>query len=60
MRYIDAVQAKHVFPTSGPPCFLDDDLFDFNGTGPDGESIFTDQREFLQQLTEERPETSVT
>ncbi|MER6016253.1 Rieske 2Fe-2S domain-containing protein [Streptomyces bluensis] len=57
VRYIDAVQAKHVFPNSGPPCFLDDDLFEFNGTGSDGESIFTDQQEFLTQLAEERPRT---
>ncbi|WP_327287680.1 Rieske 2Fe-2S domain-containing protein [Streptomyces sp. NBC_01198] len=58
LRYIDAVEAAHVFPTSGPPCFLDEELFEFNGTGRDGESIFTDQREFLEQLAQERPGTS--
>ncbi|MFJ2650935.1 Rieske 2Fe-2S domain-containing protein [Streptomyces sp. NPDC087420] len=58
VRYIDAVQAKHVYPNAGPPCFLDEDLFDINGTGLDGESIFVDQREFLEQLAEVRPSVS--
>ncbi|WP_049580759.1 Rieske 2Fe-2S domain-containing protein, partial [Streptomyces sp. SBT349] len=58
LRYIDAVQAAHVFPNAGPPCFLDDELFEFNGTGRDGESIFVDQREFLEQLAEARPSVS--
>jgi len=56
--YIDAVEARHVFPTAGPPCFLDEELFEFNGTGRDGESIFTDQQEFLDQLAQARPGTS--
>ncbi|MFC4033488.1 Rieske 2Fe-2S domain-containing protein [Streptomyces polygonati] len=56
LTYIDAVQAAHVFPNAGPPCFLDDELFEFNGTGRDGESIFVDQREFLAQLAEARPD----
>ena len=55
VRYIDALQGANVFPNSGPPCFLDEDLFHLNGTGLDGESIFTDQREFLEQLAEQRP-----
>jgi UDP-MurNAc hydroxylase len=58
LRYIDAVEARHVFPTAGPPCFLDDDLFDLNGNGPNGESIFTDQQEFLTELAQARPGTS--
>ncbi|RNG34082.1 Rieske 2Fe-2S domain-containing protein [Streptomyces botrytidirepellens] len=58
LRYIDAVEAAHVFPNAGPPCFLDDALFEFNGTGRDGESIFTDQREFLAQLAQARPDVS--
>ncbi|MGW5699098.1 (2Fe-2S)-binding protein, partial [Streptomyces asiaticus] len=55
LRYIDAVEAKHVFPNAGPPCFLDDELFEHNGTGQDGESIFVDQLEFLRQLGRARP-----
>jgi UDP-MurNAc hydroxylase len=58
LRYIDAVDAAHVFPTAGPPCFLDESLFDHNGQGRDGESIFTDQVEFLAELREARPAVS--
>ncbi len=58
VRYIESVGAAHVFPTAGPPCFLDDELFDFNSTGRHGESIFTDQVEFLEQLRQERPDVS--
>jgi UDP-MurNAc hydroxylase len=58
LRYIDEVDAAAVFPNAGPPCFLDEELFGFNGTGTDGESIFTDQREFLSSLAEARPEVS--
>lgn len=58
LRYIDAVGAAHVFPTAGPPCFLDEELFDLNGLGRDGESIFTDQVEFLAELARERPAVS--
>ncbi|HEY2762414.1 MAG TPA: Rieske 2Fe-2S domain-containing protein [Pseudonocardiaceae bacterium] len=58
LRYIDAVDAAHVFPTAGPPCFLDEELFDVNGLGRDGESIFTDQAEFIDELREARPAVS--
>ncbi|HEU0089191.1 MAG TPA: Rieske 2Fe-2S domain-containing protein [Pseudonocardiaceae bacterium] len=58
LRYIDAVGAAHVFPTAGPPCFLDNELFDHNGLGRDGESIFTDQMEFLAELAAARPGVS--
>ena len=58
LRYIDAVGAAHVFPTAGPPCFLDEELFDFNGLGRDGESIFTDQVEFLAELRAARSTVS--
>jgi UDP-MurNAc hydroxylase len=55
MRYIREVGAPHVFPTAGPPCFLDDDLFRWNGLGygeVEGQSIFTDQWEFLGRMRE--------
>jgi UDP-MurNAc hydroxylase len=58
LRYIDAVGAAHVFPTAGPPCFLDEELFEFNGQGRDSGSIFTDQKEFLAELAAARPEVS--
>ncbi|MCF8540157.1 MAG: Rieske 2Fe-2S domain-containing protein [Aurantimicrobium sp.] len=50
--YITKIDAPHVFPMAGPPMFLDDELFGFNGSGVNGESIFTDQAEFLDVLTE--------
>ncbi|MGH3836228.1 MAG: MBL fold metallo-hydrolase, partial [Pseudonocardiaceae bacterium] len=58
LRYIDAVGAAHVFPNAGPPCFLDEELFHLNGLGVDGESIFTDQAEFLAELRAARPAVS--
>jgi UDP-MurNAc hydroxylase len=58
LRYIDEVGAAHVFPTAGPPCFLDEELFEVNGLGRDGESIFTDQVEFIEELRQARPEVS--
>jgi UDP-MurNAc hydroxylase len=53
LRYIDAVGADHVFPTAGPPCFLDEDLAAANGYGSGplaDQSIFTDQHQFLGEL----------
>ncbi|MFZ0873457.1 MAG: (2Fe-2S)-binding protein, partial [Pseudonocardiaceae bacterium] len=58
LRYIDAVEAAQVFPTAGPPCFLDEELFHLNGHGVDEESIFTDQVEFLAELRAARPAVS--
>lgn len=58
LRYIDSVDAANVFPTAGPPCFLDEELFEFNGLGRDGESIFTDQVQFIEELREARPGVS--
>jgi UDP-MurNAc hydroxylase len=58
LRYIDAVRAAHVFPNAGPPCFLAEELFEFNGQGRDGDSIFTDQMEFLTELRRVRPDVS--
>ena len=55
MYYIDKVDAPHVFPMAGPPMFLREELFRFNGVGAEGESIFTDQRQFLAHMREERP-----
>jgi UDP-MurNAc hydroxylase len=58
-RYVEAVGARHVFPNSGPPAFLDTDLFALNdlttadldaGTTPDSPSSFPDQTVFLAHL----------
>jgi len=53
LRYNNAVGADRMFPTAGPPCFLDEELFNFNGHGFaefEDQSIFTDQYQFLRQL----------
>ena len=55
MYYIEKVDAEHVFPMAGPPMFLREDLFRFNGYGLENDSIFTDQRQFLAHMRAERP-----
>ncbi len=56
MYYIEKVDAEHVFPMAGPPMFLREDLFRFNGWGLEDDSIFTDQRQFLAHMRDERPD----
>ncbi|MDX6280682.1 MAG: UDP-MurNAc hydroxylase [Kribbellaceae bacterium] len=54
-RLVRQVQPRLVMPYAGPPCFLDDDLFDLNsGLQPGG--IFPDQGEALAWLAERLPE----
>ncbi|HEX6685855.1 MAG TPA: Rieske 2Fe-2S domain-containing protein [Candidatus Limnocylindrales bacterium] len=48
-RYIDDLKASHVFPIAGPPCFLDDALWQFNDIFGDEGNIFPDQMEFIRQ-----------
>jgi UDP-MurNAc hydroxylase len=50
MRYIEAIGARAVVPSAGPPAFLDDDLFHLNVITGDELSIFPDQRSFLSRL----------
>jgi UDP-MurNAc hydroxylase len=49
-RYVNAVDAPHVFPCAGPPCFLDPDLYGLNDLERDPANIFPDQTVFLDQL----------
>jgi UDP-MurNAc hydroxylase len=49
-RYVEAVGARAVVPSAGPPCFLDPELFGFNVIDGDELSIFPDQRVFLDRL----------
>jgi len=49
-RYVAMMRAKHVFPTAGPPCFLDGDLWSLNDFDRDDDNIFPDQTVFLDQL----------
>ena len=50
MRYVEAIDARAVVPSAGPPVFLDPDLFKFNVITGDELSIFPDQRGFLSRL----------
>ncbi len=50
MRYVEAVGARAIVPSAGPPCFLDPDLFHLNVIDGDEPSIFCDQRTFLARL----------
>lgn len=48
-RYIDDLKASYVFPIAGPPCFLDDELWQFNDIHGDEGNIFPDQSVFLAE-----------
>jgi UDP-MurNAc hydroxylase len=50
LRYVEVIDARHVVPSAGPPCFLDDELFGFNVITGQECSIFPDQRVFLERL----------
>jgi UDP-MurNAc hydroxylase len=52
LRYIEQAQARFVFPTAGPPCFLDPALFDINDIHGDESNIFPDQTVYLEFLRE--------
>ena len=51
IRYVDALGARVVVPSAGPPCFLDEDLFSVNMIDGDELSIFPDQTEFINRLS---------
>ena len=50
LRYIDELGARFVFPTAGPPCFLDEELWGFNDIFGDESNIFPDQTVYLDWL----------
>jgi UDP-MurNAc hydroxylase len=49
-RYVRAISARHVVPSAGPACFLDDELFDLNDVACDDSNTFPDQTVFLDYL----------
>lgn len=49
-RYVTGVNASHVFPSAGPPCFLDDDLFNLNDLDQSPENIFPNARAFVAEI----------
>ncbi|MGY0232522.1 Rieske 2Fe-2S domain-containing protein [Longispora urticae] len=50
VRYIDDLKASFVIPIAGPPCFLDDALWQFNDIHGDEGNIFPDQQVFLDHI----------
>lgn len=52
MRYVDAIDARAVVPSAGPPAFLDPDLWFANVITGDELSIFPDQRSFMSRLAD--------
>src|SRR2546422_901341 len=50
LRYIQEIGATFVIPSAGPPCFLDDHLFNFNDFDRDPTNAFPDQAVFLEYL----------
>jgi len=53
LRYIREVEARWVVPSAGPPCFLDEDLFEFNDFDRDPSNTFPDQSVFLGYLRDQ-------
>ncbi len=47
VRYIEGLRADSVFPIAGPPCFLDDELWQFNDIFGEEGNIFPDQQVFV-------------
>ena len=52
LRYVEALDARAVVPSAGPPAFLDPDLFGLNVITGDELSIFPDQTSFMDRLSE--------
>lgn len=53
LRYIEDIKASWVFPIAGPPCFLDDDLWQLNDIFGDEGNIFPDQQVFVDFMAEQ-------
>jgi UDP-MurNAc hydroxylase len=59
IRYVEAVGARVVVPSAGPPCFLDPELAGLNVVTGDEISIFPDATAFLERMAKEDIETGV-
>lgn len=51
--FLKMVEARHVFPTAGPPCFLDEEFFSWNDLHNDETNTFPDQTVFLEKLEQD-------
>jgi UDP-MurNAc hydroxylase len=49
-RYAEEVGASYIFPSAGPPCFLDPELFELNDFDRDPSNTFPDQTVFIEYL----------
>ena len=52
LRYTREIGASFVIPSAGPPCFLDDHLYQFNDFDRDPANTFPDQTVFLEYMRE--------
>jgi UDP-MurNAc hydroxylase len=52
LRYINEIDATFVVPSAGPPCFLDDHLFEFNDFDRNPANTFPDQQCFIEYMQE--------
>jgi UDP-MurNAc hydroxylase len=50
LKYVEAIGARAVVPSAGPPAFLDPELWGLNVITGDELSIFPDQRGFIARL----------
>lgn len=53
LRYSKDLGATFIIPSAGPPCFLDDHLFNFNDFDRDPANTFPDQTVFLAYMQEQ-------
>jgi len=53
LRYIREINASFVVPSAGPPCFLDDHLFEFNDFERNPTNTFPDQQCFIEYMQEQ-------
>ena len=53
LRFSRQIAPDWIIPMAGPPCFLDDEFFDFNDFGDDPANIFPDQLVYLDYMRAE-------
>lgn len=53
LRYSRQPLPDWIVPMAGPPCFLDDEFFDFNDFGDDPANVFPDQTVYLDYMRSE-------
>ncbi|HEX6418043.1 MAG TPA: Rieske 2Fe-2S domain-containing protein [Acidimicrobiales bacterium] len=59
LRYVDDLGASWVFPVAGPPCFLDDELWELNDLDGSDTNIFLDQQAFIDRYRREGRDNGV-